>query len=603
MGNDSIRGAGGADSLLGGSGNDTLLGGAGNDTLDGGVGNDRLFGGAGNDVLEGGTGNDSLDGGDGADALLGGDGADTLIGGTGNDTLDGGLGDDSIAVGGRDFAIGGSGDDIFFLDPADLAGNVAATILGGETGEDLVDPTNGGAGDVLDLSLSLSAVQVSFNANPESGSVNGIDIDVDEDITFFEVERVITTAQNDTIVAGGSTGSINVDAGAGDDLVVAAGGNDTILAGAGNDLIGSDSGNDSIIAGDGDDTIFAGAGDDIVFGGAGNDRIISEAGNDTLTGGAGRDVFVFENGSGTDRILDFDLTRINGVATDQLDVSTLTDAQGNPVDFNDVTVSDTVGDGSGDAVLTFPNGERIILVGIAPSAVTGWSNLLEIGIPCFASGTPIRTPQGWKPVESLVQGDLVHTLDHGFQPILWRGESHVSRKQLDENPKLLPIKLRAGALGNRQDIRLSAQHAILMQLDGQEVLVRAIHLARAGFKGVRIAQGTRQISYHHLLLPRHGILASDGLLSESYYPGPNALAMLPPYQRMEIAAALHRARPKRPKGRITALHEAYGPTARPVLTGKEVGAALRRNALRSIDMQDGWSSARQTGHLRLVQGS
>lgn len=603
LGNDSITGTGGADSLLGEDGNDTLNGGLGNDGLFGGAGNDRLAGGSGADTLDGGAGNDSLAGGDGADSLLGGDGSDTLSGGTGNDTLDGGLGDDIIAVGGTDSAFGGAGDDVFTLDISDLAGNVAVTITGGETGEDLTDPTNGGAGDVLDLSLSLDPVEVIFGTNPESGTVNGIDGDLGADIVFSEIERVITTESDDTIQGGTSTGAIHVATGDGNDSVVTGSGNDTIDAGTGDDAVTGGAGNDSISGGDGADTLDGGLGDDILFGGAGNDVITAGAGNDTLTGGSGQDRFVFQNGGGTDRILDFDLTRINGVSTDRLDVSALTDAQGNPVDWRDVTISDTVGDGSGDAVLTFPNGQTIILAGISPAAVSGWSNLIEIGIPCFASGTPIRTPQGWKPVESLVRGDLVHTLDHGFQPILWHGTSHVSRRQMDDNPRLLPVKVRAGALGNRLDIRISAQHAILMRRDDEEVLVRAIHLARSGVKGVRIAQGTRQVSYHHLLLPKHGILSSDGLLSESFFPGPNALAMLPPGQRMEIAAAIHRARRHRQTSRIMTLHEAYGPTARPILTARDVGEALRRNALRQIDSQDGWSLGHQTGQLRLVRSS
>ena len=90
-------------------------------------------------------------------------------------------------------------------------------------------------------------------------------------------------------------------------------------------------------------------------GGAGNHPVNAEA----------------QDGGGTDRITDFDLTRVGGYARDRLDVSGLTDAGGGPLYWDDVLITDTVGDGSGDAILTFPNGQSIILFGVSPAAVTG----------------------------------------------------------------------------------------------------------------------------------------------------------------------------------------------------------------------------------------
>jgi hypothetical protein len=400
-------------------------------------------------------------------------------------------------------------------------------------------------------------------------------------------------------------GNDSVVTGSGNDSIAAGAGNDTVAAGAGNDTIAAGAGNDSLDGGDGNDSLDGGLGNDVLSGGTGDDVILAGVGNDTLGGGTGQDRFVLQNGGGIDRIIDFNLTRINGLATDRLDVSGLTDAGGNPVNWQDVTVSDTVGNGSGDAVLTFPNGQTIVLAGISPAAVTGKPNLYALGIPCFASGTPIRTPQGWRPVETLVKGDLVHTLDHGLQPVLWCGARKATREDMAERPMLLPVKVRAGALGNGRDIRLSGQHAILMQLDGEEVLVRAIHLARSGFRGVRIAQGTRQVRYHHLLLPNHGILEADGLLSESFYPGPSALAMLSPGQRLELATVICQVRAQRHGDRVLALDEVYGPTARRVLAGKEAGDAIHRNVLQPVKMKDDWPLAARgpsTGHLRLVTG-
>ena len=59
----------------------------------------------------------------------------------------------------------------------------------------------------------------------------------------------------------------------------------------------------------------------------------------------------------------------------------MNDALGTPVNTADVTVTDTNGDGTGDAILTFPNGESIQLNGILPSAVATPDQLEAIGIP------------------------------------------------------------------------------------------------------------------------------------------------------------------------------------------------------------------------------
>ena len=123
----------------------------GGDQIDGDDGiDDIIMAGAGNDSVDAGLGNDEVYGGSGDDTIFGNDGADLLVGGDGADVVDGGNGDDDIVVGSGDTASGGSGDDVFTIDPS-LPGHDRITVDGGETGEDLTDPTNGGDGDVLDL--------------------------------------------------------------------------------------------------------------------------------------------------------------------------------------------------------------------------------------------------------------------------------------------------------------------------------------------------------------------------------------------------------------------------------------------------------------------
>jgi Ca2+-binding RTX toxin-like protein len=56
------------------------------------------------------------------------------------------------------------------------------------------------------------------------------------------------------------------------------------------------------------------AASEFLNGAAGDDVLIGGAGDDVLNGGAGADVFVFENGSGNDVIVDFNLTDFDSLA-------------------------------------------------------------------------------------------------------------------------------------------------------------------------------------------------------------------------------------------------------------------------------------------------
>ncbi|WP_424830712.1 Hint domain-containing protein [Ruegeria sp.] len=68
-------------------------------------------------------------------------------------------------------------------------------------------------------------------------------------------------------------------------------------------------------------------------------------------------------------------------------------------------------------------------------------------VPCFTSGTQIATPGGLRAIETLSVGDEVLTLDHGTQRIRWIGARALGVAELIQNPKLRPIRIKAGALG------------------------------------------------------------------------------------------------------------------------------------------------------------
>lgn len=479
-GNDSLETGTGADSLIGGAGNDTIWSGAGNDTVDGGAGNDILLGEAGND------------------SLSGGDGSDEIWGGIGADTLDGGAGDDALIIGSGDLAFGGAGDDVFYAYDNQGTGGTA-TIVGGEAGEDLTDPTNGGDGDYLDLGWNgtgpvTAPITVTFSGD-EAGTATGGATGV----VFSEIEQIATGEGNDIIDASATTNGTTI---------FANGGNDSITGGAGNDAL------------------FGGDGADTLAGGAGNDNLDLGL-NDNVT-----DTVVFSDGAGNDVITNFTAPIDNGNGTyttgDKFDVSALTDATGNPVNAADVVVSD---DGNGNAVLTFPNGESVTLIGVAPTQIDSFRELAAAGIPCFATGTMIETLNGPVAIENLRVGDLVETLDHGFQPIRWIGSRKLENLELLSNRHLRPVRIRAGALGSglpERDLLVSPQHRMLVQskiamrMFGKlEVLVAAKQLVVT--EGVDVEETAKSVEYFHMLFDRHQIVFAEGAMAESLYTGQEAL--------------------------------------------------------------------------------
>lgn len=211
------------------------------------------------------------------------------------------------------------------------------------------------------------------------------------------------------------------------------------------------------------------------------------------------------------------------------------------------------------------------LLGDPPPSTTGGAPFSVIA--CLVAGTMIRTRGGLVPVERLEPGDPVWTIDNGFQPIRWVGRWQVAPAAMQAQPGLRPVRIEAGALGAGVPHRttlVSAQHrllvrsAIAQRMFGRaEVLVAARYLS--GLPGVRAVVPDQPVTYAHLLLDRHQIVAANGALTETLLTGQQGLAALPPWTLMTLSARLPRLVSQPPV------------PARPIVTGARARKLLTRH--------------------------
>ncbi|MEM8852042.1 MAG: Hint domain-containing protein, partial [Pseudomonadota bacterium] len=93
---------------------------------------------------------------------------------------------------------------------------------------------------------------------------------------------------------------------------------------------------------------------------------------------------------------------------------------------------------------------------------------------------------------------------------------------------------------------------------------------------LRVATGKRGVTYIHLLFDRHEIIFSDGIPSESFYPGKWALAGLSLACRLDLIRLI-------PQLALQRTETAYGQPARRIPRFAElrqtVGAPLHQLAL------------------------
>lgn len=180
------------------------------------------------------------------------------------------------------------------------------------------------------------------------------------------------------------------------------------------------------------------------------------------------------------------------------------------------------------------NGER----NPTGSAVPQFTDL----ITCFTRGMSFSSRQGPCLIEHLDPGDLILTDAGTYKPILWIGSRRISGSSLAANPKLRPVRITSGSLGDGlpvRDLLVSRQHRMLIRsgiaermFGVPEVLVPAIKLT--ALPGIYVDDAVEEVEYFHILLEQHEVIIAEGCATESLFTGSHALASLATEAREEI---------------------------------------------------------------------
>ncbi len=182
----------------------------------------------------------------------------------------------------------------------------------------------------------------------------------------------------------------------------------------------------------------------------------------------------------------------------------------------------------------------------------------DSGLACFVAGTRLLTPAGARQIESLQTGDKLWTRDCGYQPIRW-----MAHRTVVGQGAYAPVKFSRGAFGAKRAHYVSQNHRMLLggwraelMFGESEVLVPAKALLEAD--GVSLCP-MAEVTYFHVMFDSHQVVMGDGVASESFFPGQEALSGLSCETRDELFALFPELRQNQPN---------YGETARLVCPPK-----------------------------------
>lgn len=165
------------------------------------------------------------------------------------------------------------------------------------------------------LIINLSVGGWASDPDDSTDFSDGLSIDY---VRVYELES--DPNRNPAIEDGDFVGADLHSGTSGDDVINGSSWGDVVDGAEGHDTLYGDDGDDILAGGAGDDFVYGQADNDVLSGGAGSDEVVGGYGEDVLNGDAGtdhlwgglygadgsRDIFVFEIGTGTDYVHDYE---------------------------------------------------------------------------------------------------------------------------------------------------------------------------------------------------------------------------------------------------------------------------------------------------------
>ncbi|MCM2563301.1 Hint domain-containing protein [Lutimaribacter sp. EGI FJ00015] len=159
--------------------------------------------------------------------------------------------------------------------------------------------------------------------------------------------------------------------------------------------------------------------------------------------------------------------------------------------------------------------------------------IFEDCFAAFAHGTLIQTQLGPVAIEDILPGDQVLTLDHGTQPVLWRGSLTCVPSNQDRCRSLTRVTADGFGIGRpARDLLIGPGGRILRQAPrglagaGCAQALVSVSSLQDGASVIAVSPpGPAQL--YHLCLPVHAVLRAGGLDMESCHPGISLRSTLP----------------------------------------------------------------------------
>jgi hypothetical protein len=142
--------------------------------------------------------------------------------------------------------------------------------------------------------------------------------------------------------------------------------------------------------------------------------------------------------------------------------------------------------------------------------------------PCFLRGTLLMTPRGPVAIEALEVGDEVTTMRQGAARVKWLGHRTVDPATVRNPAKAMPVRIRAGALGEnlpQRDLLVSPDHCLFFE--------GRLFTADRLVNGTSIVQETMSepFQYFHVEFEEHDVVFAEGAAAESYLDTGNRTAL------------------------------------------------------------------------------